>query len=520
MILLIGCTESLDLDDKILHYNQSNNITSLDPVFAKSMNNIWAVDHIYNGLVQFDDDMNIVPDVAHSWDVDSSGTMYTFHLNTSIRFHDDPIFPKYRYLKASDVVYSFNRLIDDKVNSPGSWVMKGRVADDMPFVSLDDSTFVLRLRKPFPPMLGILTMQYCSIVAQEAVEGYGDDFRKKGLGTGPFMVKNWKENQGLFLTSWSGFKDWNDRRSELDGLRISFMADRKTALMELLSGKLNLISGMDATYKAILLDENGRIQARHRDKIDLKKAPFLNTEYLGINLERAQRTNSPLANREFRQALNLALDKSLLVSSLRSNFGTPANHGFIPDGINFSDGELEGYDYNLKRARESLEACNCDYSSSSIVLYTNSDYLDICLFAANQWSKIGVKVDVELLESSLLRDRMRKGELTFFRASWIGDYPDPETFLTVFYGSNPAPPNYTRFNNTDFDSLYQEAMRISDVDHRNEIYRSMDSLIIAEAPVILLFYDETMVLTSKDVKGVSRNAFNLLRMVSLSLLQN
>ena len=518
LFLVCGCSERKARSGKVLHYNQPNNISSLDPAFAKSMNNIWAVDHIYNGLVQYDDDMSIVADLAHSWEIDSLGTTYTFHLKNNVQFHPDTVFDGPRFLRASDVVYSFNRLLDDAVNSPGSWIMKGQVAKDAPFLALDDSTFVLRLMRPFPPMLGILTMQYCSVVPKEAVEAYGREFRKKGIGTGPFMVKFWRENQGLFLSRWQGFETWNEVVPELDGLRISFMADRKTALMEMLSGKLDLVSGMDATYKAILLDRQGEIQKRHRDKLRLTKSPFLNTEYLGINLELARSTGSALANREFRQALNYALDRSLMLSSLRSNFGTPAHAGFIPLGFQDRPGSpIEGYISNPDRARQLLESCACYDTNERIVLYTNSDYLDICLFAANQWRKIGVNVEVELLESSLLRDRMRKGELLFFRASWIGDYPDPETFLTVFYGKNPAPPNYTRFRDTEYDRMYELAMRQQNSESRNKIYRKMDSIIIDQAPVIFLYYDMTMILTSPQVSGVSRNAFNLLRADSLSI---
>ena len=105
---------------------------------------------------------------------------------------------------------------------------------------------------------------------------------------------------------------------------------------------------------------------------------------------------------------------------------------------------------------------------------------------------------------------MRKGQAPFFRASWIADYPDAESFLTVFYGKNPAPPNYTQFKNATFDQLYEEALNENDDAKRYNLYQEMDQIVQDEAPVIFLFYDETAWFVKKGISGLSKNAINLL----------
>ncbi|MBP6827353.1 MAG: hypothetical protein KA165_12395, partial [Saprospiraceae bacterium] len=147
-------------------YNQHNPVTSLDPAFARTQNNIWAVDCLFNGLVQMDDSLHVKPCIAKYWTISSDALIYRFVLRDDVYFHDDEAFPggKGRRVVASDVVYSFRRLIDDAWPKPGSWIFKDRVAADAAFVADNDSTFVLRLAAPFQPMLQILTMQYASVV--------------------------------------------------------------------------------------------------------------------------------------------------------------------------------------------------------------------------------------------------------------------------------------------------------------------------------------------------------------------
>lgn len=514
-LLLISCHQTTQSTDSrtVFHYNQHKNITSLDPAFARSQNNIWAIDHLYNGLVQLDDSLNVRPAIAESWEISEDGLTYIFKLREDIYFHENECFGSKaaRQVTAADVKYSFNRLLDPAINSPGSWVFKGKVAAADPFTAVEDHTFIIKLEKPFRPFLGMLSMQYCSVVPMEAIEFYGNSFRSNPVGTGPFKFKRWIENQSLFLSK--NEKYFEAKLPKVDAIRISFIGDRKIAYLEMLNGNIDFFSGLESSYINQLVTKEGNIHPAKSDKIQFIKSPYLNSEYLGINLEFGPDEN-PLKLKKIRQALNYGLNRAVMLQTLRNSVGRPASSGFTPVGLpSFDDQAAPGYSYQPNRARALLREAGFPNGEGLpvITLHTTVDYEDLCTFAARQWENLGFKIKIELAESATLRQMMTKGQVAFFRASWIMDYPDAESFFTVFYSKNPAPPNYTRFKNVAFDTLYEAALRENDDLKRYQLYQEMDRLLIEEAPVVFLFYDQTALFAAKDIRGISRNAINLLK---------
>lgn len=507
----LSCKEDHTVKPNVFRYNQINHITSLDPAFAKSQNNIWATHHLFDGLVGLDDSLNVVPAIAKYWLISEDGLTYTFRLRSDVTFHDNKcISNKNRVVTAHDMAYSFRRLIDEDVNSPGSWLFTDKVDGKEAFNAIDDSTFVIQLNKPFIPMMGILAMQYCSVVPQECVEYYKSEFRSNPVGTGPFLFKRWEENQALFLLDNEEY--FRKTSHNLDGIKTTFIPDKKIAFLELLNGNLDFVSGLESSFIHDLLTQEGDLLPKRQEQLNLIKAPYLNSEYLGINMAN-QPKDSPLRIKEIRQALNLGLDRDLMLSALRNGVGKAANAGFVPSGLPSHDPKsVKGYSYNPDSARALIRSVGFGSNNPlpEIELYTNKDYLDLTTFIARQWQEIGVKVKIEVLESSILRDGMRKSSIPFFRASWIADYPDAESFLCMFYSKYPAPPNYTRYSNPAFDLLYEEAIKTSDIKARYELYHQMDRMLIEDAPVIFLFYDETALFSQKNISGVSGNAVNLL----------
>jgi len=224
----------------VFRYNQASGISSLDPAFAKDQATIWACNQLYNSLVSLDSNLRVVPSLAKSWEVSEDGKVYLFHLRNNVYFHNNPCFPggKGRKLIAEDVVYSFHRIVDPKTASPGAWIFNGKIAAGSPFLALNDSTFQLKLSKPFPPVLGMLSMQYCSVVPREAVEKYGSNFRANPVGTGAFQLKNWVEGNALMMLKNENYFEIDDKGNRLpyiDGVNVSFIDNKKT---EFLSFKL------------------------------------------------------------------------------------------------------------------------------------------------------------------------------------------------------------------------------------------------------------------------------------------
>ena len=512
-VIIVSCSVNNDAsrDHLVFRYNEHSNIATLDPAFARNPQIIWPTNQLYNGLVQLDDSLKIQPDIAKSWRiVDSSCTFY-FTLREDVFFHKDKAFGEQetRKVTAYDFEYSFNRLTDPDVASPGSWVMNNVEM----YAAENDSVFKIMLKSPFPPFLGMLGMRYFSVVPKEAVEYYGSEFRRNPVGTGPFRFKLWEENVKLVLRRNPLYFETDSEGQQLpylEAISITFLPDKQSEFLQFTQGKIDFISGLDNSYKDEIITTTGRLQPAYKDDVNLITTPYLNTEYLGIFMG----ANTPeIQSKSLRQAINYGFDREKMVIYLRNGMGIPAVHGFIPKGLpGFNS--IDGYTYEPEKARALVEQYKEETGDSQprITIGTNSQYLDICEYIQRELEKIGIDVEVDVMPPSTLRQMKSSGELDIFRASWIADYPDAENYLSLFYSPNFTPngPNYTHFKNAVFDSLYMEASRISDIERRKELYTKMDSIIIDEAPVVPLFYDMAVRFVNKDVNGLGINPQNFL----------
>ena len=521
-IFLFACTQRKEEEKQVFRYNQPEGLVTLDPAFAKSQPVIWATHQMYNTLVEIDKDLHIVPSISSGWEVKEDGRTYIFHLKDNIYFHDNPAFAdgKGRKLKAADIVYSLERIIDRSVASPGAWIFNGRIDSLKPFTAPNDSTFILTLRIPFPPILGILSMQYCSIVPQEVVEKYGKDFRRNACGTGPFVLHSWEEGQSLIMHR-------NDRYFErdsagvslpyLDAIKISFLDSKAAEFMEFQQGRLDFINDIDANFKDEVLTKKGELKKEWQNRIHMAKHPYLNTEYLGILFDTGNvlLKDSPLRFRKVRQAMNYAIDRKKMMMYLRNSIGTAAESGFIPAGLpSFDTSLVKGYHYDPVMAKKLLEEAGFPEGKNMplILLKTVPVYAELGAFVARQLEEAGIKVQVETVQRATLLEEIAKSKALFFRGSWIADYPDAENYLNVFYGRNPAPPNYTRYKNPEFDKLYEKALTETNDTLRYSLYRKMDQMIIYDAPIIPLWYDMAIHLVNLRVSGFQPNALNLLEL--------
>lgn len=511
----------------IFHYNEQSGIATLDPAFAKNQSINWVVHQMYNTLVQTDDDLNIVPSLAKSWDVSPDNLTITFHLRNDIFFHDNEAFPegKGRKMIAEDVVYSFSRIIDRNTASSGAWIFNDRVDSIKPFTALNDTTFQLKLLFPFHPVFGVMTMPYCSIVPKEVVEKYGKDFRRHPCGTGPFQYVAWDEGQALVMKKNARYFETDStgtRLPYLDGIKVTFLDNKATEFLEFQQKRLEFINDIDPSFKDEVITKTGLLRNNWKDKIILKKHPYLTTEYLGILQDTSLDVvkNSPLRNVKVRQAINYGFDRRKMMMYIRNSIGTPAESGFIPAGFpSFDSSKVKGYHFDPAKALQLLKEAGFPGGAGlePIKLLTVPVYGDLASYIANELGKIGIRINVEIVQKSLLLEQTSKSEALFFRGSWIGDYPDAENFLSVFYGKNPAPPNYTRYKNPQFDKLYEDALAEKDDSLRYIIYRKADQLMIKDAPVVPLWYDMVIWLVQPNVKNFIPNSLNLLELRRVKL---
>ncbi len=533
LCLLASCgSDSGSKDDrKVFCYNESAGISTLDPAFSRDQATIWACHQLYNGLLQTNEDLSIAPCIAKSFDISDDGLTYTFHLRRDVCFHDDPLFEngKGRPVIAADFVYSFNRIVDEKLASPGAWIFSNVALDPQgrwAFRASDDSTFAITLRQKFPPFAGLLTMTYCSVVPHEVVKHYGPDFRKHPVGTGPFKFKMWKEGVKLvYVKNPTYFEfDHGQRLPYLDAVAITFLVDKQSAFLEFIKGKIDFLSGIDASYKDELLTKKGTLNPKYEGRIKLITQPYLNTEYLGFLMDEKNPVmrHSPLRDKRIRQAINYGFDREKMMKYLRNNIGYPAVNGFIPKGMPGFDSTFAGYTYQPDKAR--LLLAEAGYPNGrglpEITMTTTSSYLDLCEYIQHQLNEIGFTINIDVNPPATLREVIAKSNVAFFRGSWIADYPDAENYLSLFYAPNfcPQGPNYTHYANPAFDDLYNKARNEVNDSVRYELYRAMDKMLMEEAPVVVLYYDQVLRFVQNNIEGLGSNPLNLLTLKKVKKL--
>ncbi len=512
----MSCGKDKPVDSSaVFRYNEFRNITSLDPAFARNPQNIWPIQQLFNGLVQLDHDLNVVPEIAAQWEIDTLGTTYTFYLKQDVFFHESVQFgpKKTRAVTAQDFVYSFNRLTDPAVGSPGGWVLQQVES----YQAIDRHTFQIKLKQTFPAFLSLLSMRYCAVVPKEVVEDPQHAFRKNPIGTGPFKFKAWEEDIKLVLRKNPQYFEVDSQGKKLpylESIAISFLPDIQSEFMLFSQGKFDFLNSLDPSYKDELLTPKGALQPAYQDKVNLQKGPYLNTEYIGLYLDS---DNPALQSKDIRKAINIGFDREKMIRYLRNTIGFPALAGFIPKGLAGKSTQTFSQ-YQPEQARTLVKKFTEENNTApTIRLATDINYLDICEYLQRELQKIGITIIIDLMPTATLRQAKTSGKLEAFRASWIADYPDAENYLSLFYSANfsPAGPNYTHFKRAEFDALYDAALLGSALEERVDLYREMDEMIMEYYPVVPLYYDQAIRFVQKDVKGLEMNPLNLLYLKSV-----
>jgi len=518
---LVACRSNSSDNRAVFCYNESNGITTLDPAFSRDIEVMWATNQLFDGLVELDSQMKVVPSIAHRWEISSDGKDYVFFLRENVFFHPSPLFidTAGRKVTASDFVYSFNRLLDPTLACPASWIFSSVDRNNHGgFEAINDSVLAIHLKEPFQPFLGMLSMQYCNVVPKEVVEHYGPDFREHPIGCGPFRFAFWYENIALVMHRNNRYwmKDKEGRQLPyLDAVKIEFAKDMSVEFQGLLQGKYDFMSGIHTSFKDELLNQSGELADAYKQLLKFQRMPFIKTDYLGFQMdpEAAINANSPLMDVKVRRAISHAIDKNEMVKYLRNNTVFAAYSGFVPPMLNPSN-RSEYYPYDLEKARTLLAEAGYPEGKnmSEVVLSTTGDYADLMEYIQHALGKIGIPVRINVLQGPALREQSAKAQLAVFRKSWLADYADAENFLTVFYSPNfcPSGPNYTHYKNEEFDSGYEAIKHESNDSIRYTQIAALNDLLMQDAPVIPLYYDQVSHFVRNNIQGLQTNPVNML----------
>lgn len=360
-------------------------------------------------------------------------------------------------------------------------------------------------------------MPYCSVVAPEAVAHYGKEFRRHPVGTGPFQWVAWEEGRSLVMKKNQHYfeKDEHGRRLPyLNGIQVLFMENKAAELLAFRQGSIDFINDIDPGFKDELLSKTGHLKKNWEGKAVIQVAPYLNTEYLGILSDTTKLpAGHPLRQLAVRRAISLAINKEKMLLYLRNSLGTPAWQGFVPPALMHTFTKpLSSYD--PEQAKQLLKKAGYDslHLMDPFSLTTVPSYTALGSFIVNELNHVGINCRLEIVQKSLLLQKMSAGQVIFFRGSWIADFPDAINYMSVFYSKHPAPPNYTRYNNRLFDSLYEVSLQLNDDLKRQELFVKMVMQLNEDMPVIPMWYDKVLHLSRPQVSGFHPNMFNMLEL--------
>ncbi len=509
-----GCRNTTSDESRtVFRYNESGSVNSLDPAYAADLETMWIINQLYDGLVELDQNLDIRSNVAELWEISSDGLTYTFHLRQNVLFPKDAHFSS-RKVCAQDFVFSFNRIIDATIASPGRWIFKN-VRDFNPFEAPDDSTFIIHLRQPQGSFIQMLSTSYASVVRPEAVEKFGKDFRQHPTGSGPFQLAFWEDQVSMVLHRNPNYwmHDFKTGKSLpfLDAVQIDFLKDAFAEYQGFISGKYDFMSGIDAAYIDQLLSTKGQLKEEWRDQIRLEHVPFIKTDYIGFYLEGSK---SIVHDLRYRQLLSMTIDRKELCAKLRNNIIVPAENGFIPPqlkSISFHHPNLLFDSNKVEKLKAELEK---DWGSPlpSITLTITPEYADIFEYLQHEWKKQGIDVEISTLQSGSFKEKVAKGQVVAFRKNWLADYPDGENFLQVFTKElfSPNGPNYTHFYNQDWEMQFKMATSENIRIKRAAKWNQLDSALMNELPIIPLYHDQVLHFVSNHVDNWTINAINML----------
>ena len=477
---------------------------TLDPAKVTDTVSDKVIRSIFDGLVKISPEGEYVPAIAERWEANEDGTVWTFYIRDNVYFHNG------RQVKAEDFRYSFMRVLNPETRSPRTWVLdrikgateflNGESQDVEGIEVLGDFTLRLTLNNPFAPLLGLLAMSSAFVVPHEVADEWGNLFASEPaatVGTGPFILKNWEHNNYLLLES---NQEYFAGRPYVDGLRYSIIREPLARLTEFRAGNLD-----HTDIPSDLVDE---VMSNAEETALIQRRPLLDVYNLGFNCNKP-----PFDNVKLRQAFCHAVNRDFLINEVLSGIGREAT-SIVPPGIYGYDAGLPGYEYDEELAKQLLgEAGYPDGEGlPPITLWydTRPPRPDICQSVQQDFARIGVNIELKMLEWNAFLEAVDAGEPSFFQLTWLADYPDPENFLFVLLDSSNwgEKGNSTRYRNEEFDRLVEEAGVITDQERRWDLYGQAETIAFDDAPWLLLFWNECTILVAPEVRGLQITALD------------
>ena len=499
-----GRLERLHPEENVLRIAVPSDPRSLDPAIAYDVVTWPLVRTLFHGLVDYDDDLNLVPWHARSWTISEDGRTITFKLRQDIRFSNG------RPITSEDFAYSLQRILNPAVKSPGQGFYRNIAgarafqdgsADRVSGLRTPDlETLEIELVQPDLPFLYCIAMPFAYAVPREEVERHGDEFGRYPVGSGPFTLARWQRGTGLRLEKNPGYYRADDIRLEAIDLMVG--GDETLHMMMFERGELDIASvtstGIpDADFIRVMNDPVLSKRVAHQ--------PLNAIQYLSMNTELP-----PFDNVNVRRAVNHAIDRERIVG-LISDRGIPAR-GVLPPGMPGFNEALAGYDHDPEKARTLLEEAGFTEGFTTELMVTAQSGIDSKIGQAVQQdlAEVGITVEIRPVTGpTRIEATGRRGAVPFATFGWYQDYPDPSNFLDVLLNGNRITEvhstNVAFYDNERVNALLNEASSSTDQAHRLALYQEAERLIVDDAPWVFLYYPQMYLLRQPWLKGLKLN---------------
>ena len=502
--LMAGCGRPSTSTDRrtIVDSRDNYDPRSLDPALSTDVPTGRAVAYVFDGLTRFTPEARVEPALAERWDVSADGARYVFHLRRGVTFTDGTP------LTARMVVASWTRALDPKTKGGGAQPLQpirgaaefadGKATSVAGLSAPDDSTVVVQLAQPLGIFPKLLAMPAAAIVPPNMSPD-------RPVGTGPWRLVEWKHDDYLLFAR--NEKYWGGAPKS-DSLMARIIAEPSTGVAEFESGSVDVLRIPEGDVSVWQDDES--------KKDMLQSVPALILVYIGINT-----TRGPLKDVRVRKAINLAIDRRLILERLVSGRGRLAA-GVIPPSLEGADTLRAPYPYDTLRAKQLLREAGYP-NGVDIELWVGSNpvYGRIAETAQAYLKLVGIRARIVQRESAAAREAARKGEADMILKDWYADYPDAENFLyPLLHGANKGPGgNVSFFADPEFDRVVDAARREPDEAKRVTLYRQADSLAFTGAPMVFLWFYNELYAVQPWIRGFKAPViFNGQRWLDVSLV--
>jgi oligopeptide transport system substrate-binding protein len=481
---------------------------TLDPAVAGEAGSINYIFQIFSGLLRLDENLNVAPDIAQSWDKSADGKTYTFHLRRDARFQDgNPV-------KAADFKYSWERALNPATRSQtagtylidivgASDILSGKAASLSGVRVMDDYTLQVTIDAPKAYFLYRMAYPTSFVVEKSNVDS-GSLWWQKPIGTGPFQLKQWQTDQLLVLTRNNSFYGDRARVNEVD---FRLLGGDPMPLYQL--GQID-VADVAPVYVGLVTDPNNAISK------ELHITLRMSFSYIAFNT-----SAPPFEDVNVRQAFCYAFDKSRAMKLATNGVATPAA-GILPSNMPGYNSNLQGLNFDAAKARQLLAASKyADLSKFPPTVITVDGYggniSGVIGGLISDWkTNLGVQVTVRQLDPSVFSYSINQEKDQMFSTAWIADYPDPQDFLDVLFHTGSGS-NSGGYSNPQADRLLDQAAVDQDPSSRLKLYQNAEQLLVTDAACLPLEFDRSYTLVKPYVSNyvVSPLGVPLLNKVSV-----